>query len=62
VAREAEERLLDLEVETGQVDAGDADGSADKVADVVVVVDRERQVDVRTILDRADRLCPFPRG
>jgi hypothetical protein len=48
VVREAEEDLLHLEAQAGEVDALDGDRAAHEVADVVVVVDREREMNVRS--------------
>jgi hypothetical protein len=48
VVREAEEDLFDLVAQAGEVDPLHRDVPAHEVAHVVVVVDRERQVDVRS--------------
>jgi hypothetical protein len=48
MVREAEEDFLDVEAQAGEVDALDRHAAADDVAQIVVVVDREREVDVRS--------------
>jgi hypothetical protein len=49
VAREAEEDLLDREVEARQLDALDADGPAREVAHVVVAVDGQGEAQLHRV-------------
>ena len=40
------QQVLNLEAQACEIDASDGDDTADQVADVVIVVDRKREVDV----------------